>query len=328
MRIAIAGLKGHQGVVVEGIARVPGAQIVAASDDEPGKAEALAGLSCAVPDLRTYQDWRQMLDEVEIDILVEAGVDSERADVICAALDRRLHVLAEKPLAWNLEGLKRVRDALEGSRACLSMLLTMRYDPLYRAVRRAVQSGRVGRVCLASMQKSYRLGQRPAWQRDRRTFSGIIPFIGIHALDLIVWTTGLKPVSGFAYQGNTGHPEIGHMEDNAVVALELEGGAHGDLRLDYCRPALAPTHGDDRLRVAGSEGVVEAFGAEGRVTLLTNDEEPQELAPQTAPDLFVEFVEAANSGGEAPIAAGECLAVTEWTLRLRECAKSGEVARF
>ena len=32
----------------------------------------------------------------------------------------------------------------------------------------------------------------------------------------------------------------------------------------------APTHGDDRLRIAGAEGVLEVHGAEGRVAMRGN----------------------------------------------------------
>lgn len=328
MRLAIAGLKGHQGVAVAGLPKIEGAALVAVADDTPGAAEAAAGWSVAAPDFKAYRDWRRMLDEQDLDVLVEAGVDSERADVLCAALDRGIHVLAEKPLAHDLEGLERVRAALASSTCCLSMLLTMRYDPLYRAVCAQVEEGRLGTICLASVQKSYRLGERPAWQRDRQTFSGIIPFIGIHALDLIVWTTGLKPLTGFAYQANTGHPALGDMEDNAVVGLELAGGAHACLRLDYCRPAKASTHGDDRLRIAGSQGVIEAWGATQRLTLMTDDEEPRDLPLPEAPDLFVEFAQAASEGRQAPISAADCLDRSEAVLKLRQAARERRIAQL
>ena len=93
--------------------------------------------------------------------------------------------------------------------------------------------------------------------------------VGVHALDLIRWTTGEEFVEVTAYQGNTGHPEAGDMEDQAVLALRLSGGGSADVRLDYCRPQAAPAHGDDRLRVAGSSGVAEAMG--GKVVLITQE---------------------------------------------------------
>ena len=41
------------------------------------------------------------------------------------------------------------------------------------------------------------------------------------------------------------------------------------MHLDYLRPATASSHGDDRLRLAGTEGVLEYREADG-LTLVTN----------------------------------------------------------
>ena len=114
-----------------------------------------------------------------LDAVVETDMDGRRAEVLVECARRRLPVLAEKPLAMNLEQLEAVRQAVQESGIRLSMLLTMRFESPYRVFRDLVLSGRVGKVCLASAQKSYKLGRRPAWQKDRRTFSGIIPFIGV-----------------------------------------------------------------------------------------------------------------------------------------------------
>ncbi len=227
--------------------------------------------------------------------------------------------MAEKPLAMTLEQLEAVRQAVEGNGVRISMLLTMRFEAPYRALRDAVRSGKIGKVCLASAQKSYKLGRRPAWQKDKRTFSGIIPFIGVHALDLIRWTTGEEFVEVTAYQGNTGHPEAGDMEDQAVLALRLSGGGSADVRLDYCRPQAAPTHGDDRLRVAGSSGVAEAMG--GKVVLITQEEGPRELPLPEPGNAFVDFVEGLRTWRPFEVPQEDAFRITEVVLKARASAE-------
>ena len=66
------------------------------------------------------------------------------------------------------------------------------------------------------------------------------------------------------------------------------------MNLDYYRPAGAPSHGDDRIRLAGTEGVLEVSG--GKVTLITA-EETQVWEPKEAPELLEEFL--AGGGIEA-----------------------------
>jgi hypothetical protein len=51
------------------------------------------------------------------------------------------------------------------------------------------------------------------------------------------------------------------MEDHCAALFELEGGATGIAHADYYRPDKSKVHGDDRLRVAGSKGVVEVRDA-------------------------------------------------------------------
>ncbi len=325
MNVGFIGLKGHQGVVVSAL-KEAGCRVAAVCDDN---AQALAGVPrwpTADSAARTYTDFHKMLESENLDIVVEAGTDNLRAGIIMACAERRIHVLAEKPLAFTLEELSELRRKVSASGIHLSMLLTMRFEPAYIAVREQIVSGAIGKVCQAAMQKSYRLGNRPEWQRSAKTFSGIIPFIGIHALDLIRWTTGCDFVSAMAYQANTGHPDIRDMEDNACIALKLDNGGSAAARLDYCRPAKSPTHGDDRLRIAGSKGVIETSESGKKVVLLTETDEPCEL-PLAAPGKqFLNFLRSVKGEGRSEVPAEDCFRITEVVLKIREAAKKGEVA--
>lgn len=325
MNVALIGLKGHYGTILEGL-KDTGSRLVAVCDDNPDVLAAVPSWPAADADTKTYTDFRALLDHEQVDVVGESTTDDQRGAVIRASAERGIHVLAEKPLAFTLDELAAVREAVQQGGIHLSMLLTMRFEPAYRLVRQCVAEGLIGEVCQASMQKSYRLGNRPAWQRSRATFSGIIPFIGIHALDLIAWTSGRQFVRGAAFCANTGHPEVGDLEDNACLALELDNGGTAGARLDYCRPAAAPTHGDDRLRVAGNKGVIESLAAGTQVTLITADEGPRELPLPAPGQQFVNFVNSIRGLEACEAPAEECFRITEVVLKLRAAAQSGQVA--
>lgn len=325
MRVGLIGVKGHYGTILSGLAAT-GCELVAVCDDDESVLAAARKWPQAAPDLRVYTDYREMLKREKLDAVGETGTDNQRAEILCACAARGLHVLAEKPLANSLEELDQVKAAVTAAGVQVSMLLTMRFEPAYRALRTAVQQGLIGEVCQGAMQKSYRLGNRPAWQRSRATFSGIIPFIGIHALDLIRWTSGREFVRGAGFAANTAHPEIGDLEDNASLALTLDNGGTAGVRLDYCRPAAAPTHGDDRLRLAGNLGVVEALACGTQVTLITADEGPRELELGPPVCQWSNFVAAVRGEAECEVPAADCYRITEVVLRLREAAERGVVA--
>ncbi len=328
LQVGVIGLKGHQGVALSGIAQREDCRLAAVCDDDESKLAEAAQGPAADENTLTFTDAQQMLAEVELDVVVEAGTDNLRGQTIIACAERGIHVLAEKPLAFTLEELDQVRAAVDRAGVQLSMLLTMRYEPAYLAIKQAVGDGVLGQVCLATMQKSYRLGQRPAWQRRKATFSGIIPFIGIHALDLIRYTSGCHFVSGAGYQGNVGHPAMGDMEDSACLALQLDNGASAAVRLDYCRPQAAPTHGDDRLRLAGNAGVIEATGCGETVTLITQDQGPRELELPPALDQWDNFIGSLCGDEECLVPAADCFYITEVVLRLRDAVIRGLVAEL
>jgi predicted dehydrogenase len=266
-----------------------------------------------------------MLEKEQPDIVVEAGTDGERAEVILACAARGISIIAEKPLAKTLAELEQVREAVERSGVLASMLITMRCAPEYLAMRQAVSAGLIGEVTQGGGQKSYRLGERPAWQRSRETFSGLIPFVGIHVMDLFRWVSGREYVEVMAYAANVAHPEIGDLEDSACVIAKLDNQASAAFRLDYCRPAAAPTHGDDRLRVAGDRGVVESI--DGKVTLITQEEGPRELPlPEPVP-FFADYLEALTNRRAPFIPFEECVRITEVVLRTREAAEAGRPVR-
>ena len=326
--VGLIGLKGHQGVCVQGIARRDDCRLAAVCDDDPEALAGVPGWAASDADTRIFTDPAQMLAETDLDIVCEAGTDNLRGGLIVECAGLGIHVITEKPLAFTLQELDQVRAAVDDAGITLSMLLTMRYDPIYVAMKQVVDGGALGQLCLATMQKSYRLGNRPEWQRSRETFSGIIPFIGIHALDLIYYTSGEHFVSGAAFCGNTGHPELRDMEDNACIALRLSGGGSAAVRMDYCRPAAAPTHGDDRLRLAGVDAVLESLHCGEVMTLIDAEAGQSEVAPATDIidewDDFIGYVE----GGDCIVPAEDCFYMTEVVLRLREAAASGTVAQL
>ena len=324
LNVALIGLKGHQGVIVEGMGALGGVRLAAVADDNPNALKPVPNWPASDGDTHCYADWRELLAKETVDVVGVCDHDGVRAEQIIAGAQAGCHILAEKPLAMALEQLAQVRAAVEEARVRLSMLLTMRFDPPYRVMREAIAAGRIGEVVLATVQKSYRLGDRPEWQRDRRTFSGIIPFIGIHALDLIRWTTGREFASAMAYQSNAAHPELRDMEDNASIALKLDNGGSASARLDYCRPAAAPTHGDDRLRVAGSNGVIECLGPAHTVTLMTADDPPEELPLPEPQNQFVQYVAALGDEASFGVPEEDCFRMTEVCLKIRDAALSGQ----
>jgi predicted dehydrogenase len=174
-------------------------------------------------------------------------------------------------------------------------------------------------------QKSYQQGSRAAWFLKHKTYGGTIPWIGIHMIDLMRWTSGreLRQASGF--QARVGVPALGEMETVTVSAFKLDNGGVATLHMDYLRPEKAGSHGDDRLRLAGTKGVVEYQAATG-VTLMTADKAPTKI--ESLPkkqSVFIDFLEATYNGKPTALPLSDIYRVNEIAIAAEKAAAEGRV---
>jgi len=292
---------------------------VAAAEDD---AELLASLIKKDPLLATaqpYQHWRHLIEHAMMDVCCVAGESGGRVEPLLALIERGVHVVSEKPLVTTLADLERLRAAFAKSRSQVTMLLELRHQPKNVRVREIIQRGDIGEVCQVTTQKSYKWGQRAEWFGSRARLGGTIPYIGIHSLDTIRWVTGLDFIHLAAIHGKIARPEMGETECHASVLGEMSNGASVTARIDYLRPAKAPTHGDDRLRVVGTKGVVEVNEGDETISLIAGDKMERIPFGETE-NLFVEFVKFLRGGAVPRITADDCLRSTEIALRAREAA--------
>ncbi len=275
IRAAILGLSGHVEEILDARRTFPDLDVWSLSDSDPALLREV-GERAGVPASRRYADHRTLLERERFAVAGVCGSDGEREALVLACIARGIHVVAEKPLAMNWAGVVRIREALASGKSQLTMLLPMRLYGSFSSMRRVVASGGIGEVAQIDAQKSYILGDRPAWMLNRASFSGTIPYIGIHMVDLMRFTTSREPVAVSAFQGHVGQPEAGAMENTTVTIFRFDNGATGQMHLDYLRPETASSHGDDRLRIAGSRGVLEFREADG-LTLMTSKRKIQKL---------------------------------------------------
>ena len=313
IRIALIGLAGHTGEILGPLPQLPDVSLVAVSDSDAGRLQRFARRP-QFSGVRRYDSYQRLLENEELDVAAVCTDNGARAAAVLACLDHGLNVAAEKPLALSLDDLARIRRRLGETRLHLTMLLGMRFSPHYLALRDIVTRGEIGDVLQISAQKSYKLGDRPAWMRHRSSYGGTIPWIGIHMIDLMRWSSGREFREVFSYASHIDFPEIGDMENVTGSLFHLDNQGVATLRMDYLRPATAPTHGDDRLRLAGTRGVVEYQAATG-LTLATDNSSPHRITDlPAARQLFPEFLASIYLSHPAPISTADIFRVTEVTL--------------
>ncbi len=327
IRVAIIGFEGHYSEILEVASASPQVKLVAIAEGDPTlRKRASANVHSSKAAL--YEDYRQMLDKEALDVVAVCGPNHTRARIVQECADRKLAIVAEKPLAIDLDELEATRRSITTNAVHLTILLPMRFSPVYKRMHSIVQGGEIGEVVAMAAQKSYKLGDRPDWLKKRATFGGIIPYIAIHMVDLMRWISGREFVESAAFQSNVGFPAYGEMENNAAAIFRLDNSGTATVRLDYLRPGTAPTHGDDRLRIAGTKGVVEYQEGIG-LRLVTGERKPTltaELPP--AGSLFADFLDSVYNGRKHIISPDEIFRVNQIVLNARDAAEGHRIVKI
>src|ERR1700744_218691 len=231
------------------IAMVPGARLVAVTDVDPDRAEALTGRHGAVvaPDL----DALVARDDVDV---VAVCVPSERpagGGVRAAAAGK--HLVVEKPIDVSLDAADRLIAAAAAAGVTVSVISQHRFDPGVAELRRLIDDGALGPLLLgqASTQwwRSQEYYDSAGWRGTRAMDGGALMNQGIHYADLLRWCLG--PVAEVSALTVTQAHEM-EAEDCALATVRFASGAVGTIT---ATTSVVPGF-PERLEISGTQGSV------------------------------------------------------------------------
>jgi len=317
MKIGIIGVRGHTNYVVNALGQLPDATIAGACDGDCG--DDLSGFLARLDELEqattVYDEYATLLAEEELDVVCIAGPFERTSEYILAAAATGARILTEKPVANNYEDLRALAAAIRAP-VQVTPMMALRFAPAFYTAWAAVKGGAVGDIRLIHAQKSYRMGERPTFFHARETSTGLIPWVGSHAFDWIWWFTGSQARRVYASHSQVGNYGHGDLEASAACHVLLDNGIQATVNLDFLRPATARSHGDDRLRVVGTDGIVEV---RDDVAYLMNADKDGELELLDPPPIFPAMLLGGAMEGAVPTFR-DAVQVTALALAARESA--------
>lgn len=326
IRVCIAGNSGHAATVTRALPRLPQVEIAGFCRTWPGEpmTEVLADFQTLGLHPTEYPDYQTMVRQEKPDVLVVDGQFGDHEDMTIWALEQGLHVYCDKPLALTRDGLERVRVAAQQAKGVLWAMQTARYDPWFYTAKCLIDAGEIGEVRLLSAQKSYRLGTRADFFRDRDKQGGLIPWVAIHGIDFIRYLCPLPAERVFASHSTVGNGGYGELEATSQLMLTLQGGVSAQVSADYLRPANAPSHGDDRVRVVGTQGILEV--RDDQVWLINAAHDGTQPMPiQPVVSIFEDFIHTLEGKGLGLLDLEESVQDSLLALAARDAADQGTV---
>lgn len=325
MRIGLIGCSYHWGMYAQALKDLPQACVVgvsAGSDTECMDTFAEApGVDESTP---RFASPLELLDRARPDVVQVSTAFECMGTWVLAAAERGIPVLAEKPIAMDLETLCRLAEVAHSNHVPIYAVQGMHGHRAFTAAQQVIAGGKIGIPYISYHQKSYQWGSRPDTWKQRATFPGLVPWVGIHALAWMQWVLGDALVEVSGYEGHENHPDYPACATQAGLVFRTRNDGVALLSIDYLRPKGAPTHGDERMRVAGSLGVVEVFANDDRAVLITQTDPPREIQPEgelMAP--VTRFCKSLAGMCCPPATTGETLRVTEIALLAQQAVEQG-----
>lgn len=180
-----------QSVHLNILARLPEVRVVAFADPDIGRLDAArrripAAVACA--------DYGELVERADVDAVLICGPNGMHAAAALAALERGKHVYLEKPIATTLEDGRRIVDAWRRAGVVGMVGFNYRFNPLYSAARRHLESGRIGRLVGARSVFATVAKELPKWRRSRQSGGGVLLDLASHHVDLMRFLLGREVI--------------------------------------------------------------------------------------------------------------------------------------
>lgn len=279
IRIGMIGCGGIAHGHVKRTLAIPEAELVALNDTSPESIERMQTSIPEVAGLPVFDDYRRMLDEVELDAVQIATPHTLHFQQAMDAIDKGLHILLEKPMVCKVSHAKELMAHAEANKRIIVLSYQRHYQPEFRYIRRAIQSGEIGDVTYVSALQcqQWKKGTAGKWRQvPELSGGGQLNDSGSHLIDIILWTTGLSVEQVFGYLDNCGTP----VDINSALTLRFTNGAQGTVSV--VGDALCWY---EDFTIWGEKGVL--FYRNGRLTHCNPDGqicEPSELPEGGNPD--------------------------------------------
>ncbi|MBQ8392581.1 MAG: Gfo/Idh/MocA family oxidoreductase [Clostridia bacterium] len=222
MKSAIIGLGVIAEVHIEVLKNI-GAEVTCVCDIDMEKAEKF--VSAHSIECKIYTDYKEMLENEEIDIVHICTPHYLHAEMCVFALNRNINVLCEKPLCIKKEEIKQICNAVKNSKAQLGVCLQNRYTNINMYVKELISKEKVidgfGAVLWCRDRDYYESADwRGKWATEG---GGAVINQALHTLDLLQWFCGMpQSVNGSIF--NVSHDYI-EVEDSARARFVYDGGA-------------------------------------------------------------------------------------------------------
>ena len=231
LRIGVVGA-GTQGILLSEIVESAGAKVVAIHDRKIVKARKLSLLRNS--NLAT--DNLEEFFKVDMDGILVCTVPKIRKEIIKLACKKNIHLLIEKPPAYNLEEGRECLNEIEKSGIISSVGFQLRYEPRYERVKELIQGHEIHLIRTVCTVDYYLNFAMPDWFLKNEASGGPIAEQASHLLDVTRFILGNPKaikVSSFGLKNMALDKKEFTAENSIQLIYQLDNGVIG-VHTNHC----------------------------------------------------------------------------------------------
>jgi predicted dehydrogenase len=228
-------------------------------------------------------DFRELLRRPEVTAVVVSTDEHLHVDPIMAALERKLPMMVEKPLATDLAESQSVLDAIQKAGADVVIGYTQRFRRRWLVAKEKVRTGALGDVTMVTSRAF--MNRLVAIDNYKRTDNPaeISPMVisGTHALDVVMWLMeAKKPVEVYARSVDKALGPTWKGIDGTGYVITFEDGAIYHGVISWALPEVWPGAVYSlEVGAVGTEGVLTIDDTHRDIVLAVNKAQGEGYAP-------------------------------------------------
>ncbi|HEX5154275.1 MAG TPA: Gfo/Idh/MocA family oxidoreductase [Parafilimonas sp.] len=190
-----------------------------------------------IPDknIYNYETMGDIANNPDIDVVYIVLPPSMHAEYSIKAANTGKHVWCEKPMALTVEECQSMIDACNKNKVSLAIGYRLQHEPNTQEYRRIIREKLLGKVLSLNCAAGYRDNRTDHWKQKKEMGGGVLPDMGVYAIQGARLGTGMEPVAVVSAQTSTTRPEIykNGLDETMVARLEFAGKVFADIKSTF-----------------------------------------------------------------------------------------------
>lgn len=335
LNVAVIGVSPAMGQIhMDGIKDIPGIHIYAICDTATdGRLE-----ECKKkynPE-RAVADYKELLDDENIDAALIVTPDQTHCEMTCAFLRAGKDVMCEKPMALSLAECEEMMRVEKETGRKLMIGQICRFTDNFVKAKELVDAGEIGELYYVESEYAHDYMDIPGydgWRLDPRRY-GLLGG-GVHAIDLLRWIVGSDPVETYALSSKkalTNWPT----PDSTIAVLKFPNDVNGKVYVSTgCKRPYTM-----RSSFYGTKGTIICDNTSDHITYYKADETKSYMSEAGAIKISATvnnhnthgegqmFADALLHGKDVPIVAMEGAKTVAVAMAIIESANTGKAVQI